>query len=64
VLPTPLLTPDPDVPLQMNAAIRSVYARAGYDWRIDYRQPVPLPELRPEMAAWVTELLANVKRDA
>jgi hypothetical protein len=48
----------------MNAAIRSVYARAGYDWRIDYRQPVPLPELRPEMAAWVTELLANVKRDA
>jgi hypothetical protein len=47
----------------MNAAIRSVYARAGYDWRIDYRQPVPPPELRPEMAAWVGEHL-KVKCDA
>lgn len=36
LLPVPLLPPDVDVPLDLNAVLRSVYTRAGCDWRIDY----------------------------
>lgn len=60
LLPVPLLPPDSDVPLDLNAAIRSVYARAGYDWRINYRKPVPPPELRPDAAAWLKLRLPEV----
>jgi len=57
ILPIPLLSPDPDVALDLNAAIGSVYARTGYEWRIDYRRPVPPPELRPAMATWLKKTL-------
>ncbi len=56
-LPVPLLPPDPDAVLDLNAAVRAIYARAGYEWRIDYGRPVPPPDLRPEMARWVEERL-------
>ncbi len=59
VLPIPLLPPDPDVALELNAAIQSVYTRAGYDWRINYQRPVPPPELRPDMAAWLKQHLGR-----
>ncbi len=58
-LPVPLSAPDPDVGLDLNAAIHAVYARAGYDWRLHYDQPVPPPRLRPEMAAWLERRLAE-----
>ncbi len=58
VLPVPLLAPDADVALDLGAAVGAVYARAGYDWRIDYSRPVPPPELRPEMAAWLRQRLS------
>lgn len=51
-LPVPLLFPDPDVPLDLTTALQAVYARAAYGRRIDYRQPVPPPALRPTLAAW------------
>ncbi|ETX05566.1 DUF4058 family protein [Candidatus Entotheonella palauensis] len=54
-LPVPLAPPDPDVGLDLNAAIQAVYARAGYDWRLHYDQPVPPPKLRPEMADWLVQ---------
>lgn len=57
VLPVPLLPPDPDVALELSAALQAVYVRAGYAWRIHYQPPVPPPELRPEMAAWLKQLL-------
>ena len=57
LLPIPLLSPDPDVALDLNAALRSVYARAGYEWRLNYQRPVPPPALRPEMAAWLKQHL-------
>jgi hypothetical protein len=60
LLPVPLLSPDPDVTLDLGAATQSVYARAGYDWRIDYHQSVPPPELRPEMTLWLREHLPEV----
>lgn len=53
LLPIPLSAPDTDAVLDLNAAIRGLYARSGYAWRIDYQQPVPPPKLRPEMAQWV-----------
>jgi len=59
LLPVPLLPPDADAALDLNAAIRSDYSRAGYAWRIDYRRPVPSPELRSEMAAWTRQRLSQ-----
>jgi hypothetical protein len=58
VLPVPLSTPDPDVPLDLGAVVQAVYERGGYATRIDYRQPVPPPVLEPEQQAWVEHLLA------
>jgi Protein of unknown function (DUF4058) len=58
VLPVPLSTPDPDVPLDLGAVVQAVYERGGYVTRIDYRQAVPPPSLEPEQQAWVEHLLA------
>ncbi len=52
-LPVPLLDVDPDVALDLGSAFAGVYERAAYDRRLDYGQPVPPPELRPDMAAWL-----------
>jgi len=57
VLPIPLLEPDPDVPLDLGAAVASVYERAAYAAQIDYRQPPPPPSLSPGEAEWVAQLL-------
>lgn len=58
VLPIPLLPPDLDIPLDLGQALRTAYARARYDLRIDYIQP-PAPALLPEDTAWATALLAQ-----
>jgi hypothetical protein len=60
VLPVPLLAPDPDAPLDLGLAVREVYRRARYDWRIDYHKPAPLPQLRPPMAEWIRQHLPEV----
>ena len=57
VLPVPLRTPDPDVPLDLGAIVQAVYERGGYATRIDYRQPIPLPPLAPTQQAYVEKLL-------
>ncbi len=64
VVPVPLLTPDPDVPLGLNAAVASVYERGAYDLRINYLQPPPPPELSSEEQAWVEPLLKREKQNA
>jgi Protein of unknown function (DUF4058) len=58
VLPVPLSTPDPDVPLDLGTIVPAVYERGGYATRIDYRQPVPPPPLVSEQQAWIEHLLA------
>jgi hypothetical protein len=58
-IPIPLLPPDPDVLLELNAAVHEVYAESGYDWRMDYTRPVPNPPLRPAMLPVVNALLAS-----
>jgi hypothetical protein len=59
VLPVPLSTPDPDVPLDLGTIVSAVYERGGYATRIDYRQPVPPPPLEAEQQAWIEHLLAT-----
>jgi hypothetical protein len=55
-LPVPLLDVDPDVILDLGSAIAVIYERAAYARRIDYAQPVPPPQLRPDMAAWLATM--------
>lgn len=53
VLPVPLRSPDPDVPLELAAALAAIYDEAAYDLSIDYSQPPPEPRLSPEDTAWL-----------
>jgi predicted NAD/FAD-dependent oxidoreductase len=58
-LPTvavPLLKGDADVPLDLQAALTTVYDAGGFDLVIDYREP-PDVELSVEESAWLDELL-------
>jgi hypothetical protein len=54
------LSPDPDVPLDLGAALKNVYTRAAYVRRIDYQQPIPQPSLRPAMKTWLAVLGRNM----
>ena len=58
-IPVPLRAPDPDVPLEIGAAIHAIYDRAGYDLRIDYTQPPPKPDLPQSDAEWVASCLRS-----
>jgi hypothetical protein len=51
----PLLRPDPDVPLSLGAALRTVYERAHYERRINYNVP-PVPPLSKADADWVASV--------
>jgi len=57
VLPVPLLEPDPDVALDLGAAVAAVYERGGYAVLIDYRRPPPPPALLEDEAFWLDEHL-------
>lgn len=57
IVPIPLRYPDADIPLDLNVALALIYRSARYDYRIDYRQTPPPPELSAEEAGWVDELL-------
>jgi len=56
-IPVPLRYPDADVPLDLNAVLHQIYARARYENRTDYRQPPPAPELTQAEAQWLDHLL-------
>lgn len=56
VVPVPLLSPDPDVPLDLGAVLTAIYDRAGYDLDTDYSKD-PFPPLEGEDALWAAELL-------
>jgi hypothetical protein len=57
VMPVPLRAPDPDVRLDLQAALQRVFDTARYD-RYIY-QGSPEPPLSPEDAAWARELLGT-----
>ncbi|MBS1254173.1 MAG: hypothetical protein MAG451_03230 [Anaerolineales bacterium] len=56
-VPVPLLRPDPDVPLNLQAAVNACFDLVGYEHLLDYSGPPPGPELDDNDAAWVAETL-------
>ncbi|HEX5272107.1 MAG TPA: DUF4058 family protein [Gemmataceae bacterium] len=60
-IPVPLLPDDPDVPLDLQAALSAEYDVIGYDELVDYTQP-PLGPLTPAQAAWIEERLRSAGR--
>ena len=52
-IPIPLLSPDPDVWIDLGAVFRTTYERGRYGRSIDYTGPLPIP-LDPGRLAWVT----------
>lgn len=52
-VPVPLHAPDPDVLLDLGAALRQIYGSARYDLQVDYRNAPPPPELAADDAAWL-----------
>ncbi len=61
VLPVPLVQPDPDVPLDLGAALTTIYGRGAYALRLDYSQPPPPPPMSDADTAWVDALLSGYK---
>lgn len=57
VVPVPLLAPDPDVPLDLQAAVDACFALVGYERLLDYTAPPPPPDLPATDADWVAERL-------
>ena len=56
VIPVPLASPDPDLPLALQPMIEAVYERSRYGRRLDYTKPLT-PPLSPEENAWLAERL-------
>lgn len=48
--PLPLKVGDAEPWIELQPILNGVYARAGYGYRLDYRQPVPSPTRLPEPA--------------
>ena len=55
ILPVPLRLPDPDVPLDVQAALDTVCDEARYALTIDYAEAPPEPPLPDADAAWIAE---------
>ncbi len=55
-VPVPLLSDDPDVSLDLQLALTTMYDELGFDLSVDYRQPPEIP-LEGETAVWAAELL-------
>jgi hypothetical protein len=58
VLPVPLLPPDPDVALDLQAALDACFALVGYEDLLDYTAPPPAG-LSAEDQAWALTLLQD-----
>src|SRR5207244_1722797 len=56
-VPIPLLAPDPDVPLDLQATVDDCFALVGYERLLDYTVAPPPPPLSLDDAAWVDETL-------
>jgi hypothetical protein len=57
--PLPLKYLEENIEINLQNILQSLYDRAGYEYRIDYRQPVPPPALSPENQAWMAQLLTQ-----
>jgi hypothetical protein len=57
-VPIPLRAPDPDVPLDLPAALKAIYEEAAYELSIDYSLSPPPPPLSAEETGWLKALKA------
>jgi hypothetical protein len=58
VIPVPLLSPDPDLSLDLQPLLDSIYSLGRYDEQVDYTRPL-IPSLSDPDAAWMQELLKD-----
>jgi len=58
VIPVPLASGEPDVPLDLQEAFTKTYDRSGYDYAIDYRRPIE-PPLDASASDWVRTVLGK-----
>jgi len=54
-VPVPLLPPDEDVPLDLQAAVNACFALVGYERLLNYREAPPPPPFSESDAAWIAE---------
>lgn len=59
-IPIPLAGGDPDVLVDLQEVFTATYDRAGYDYSLDYGQPV-VPPLSEADAVWAGEIVARHK---
>jgi hypothetical protein len=59
-VPVPLLPPDADVPLDLQAALAACFDLVGYERVLDYTPP--LADLSAEDAAWVDEIIKSIRQ--
>lgn len=57
-IPIPLLAGDPDVLLDLQPALDTIYDALNYDLSVDYARPPEIP-LTGQMAKWVAERLRS-----
>jgi hypothetical protein len=62
-IPIPLLAPDPDVILDLQAVFATGYERGRYARALDYAAPLDLP-LPPADRAWAEELASKTRDSA
>ncbi|MEO0853491.1 MAG: DUF4058 family protein, partial [Cyanobacteria bacterium J06648_11] len=63
VVPVPLRSPDPDVPLDLPAALHDIYEEAAYDLSIDYDVPPPPPALTERDRDCCSAVLQAIARE-
>jgi len=61
VVPIPLLSDDPDVPLDLQLAFTTIHDLFGYDLAVDYSRPPEVP-LEGEAATWAEERIRTRPR--
>jgi Protein of unknown function (DUF4058) len=54
--PLPLKNPEESIAINLQNILEALYERAGYEYRIDYQQPVPPPALSPANQIWIAQL--------
>ena len=57
-IPVPLAETDPDAVLDLQALFTTVYARAGYDYSLNYRRTIA-PPLSEGDRVWVQQVFAS-----
>lgn len=58
VIPVPLAGDDSDVPLDLQAAFRKTYDRAGYDYSLNYRSTIE-PALEASVSEWAQSVVGK-----